>query len=101
MKSTLKQKGLPSSSEPESLRYAAMSGYRLSVLEIYNWGTFDDAVYSIEPDRCATLLVGENGSGKSTVIDALLTLLVRPQTRNYNVAAGAGKQERDERTYCR
>lgn len=101
MKSTLKQKGLPSSSEPESLRYAPMSGYRLSVLEIYNWGTFDDAVYSIEPDRCATLLVGENGSGKSTVIDALLTLLVRPQTRNYNVAAGAGKQERDERTYCR
>ncbi len=31
----------------------------------------------------------------------MLTLLVRPQTRNYNVAAGATKNERDERTYIR
>ena len=34
-------------------------------------------------------------------VDALLTLLVRPVVRNYNVAAGAHKQERDERTYIR
>lgn len=101
MKSTAKTTKSTSSRVLESHRNLAIPGYRLSRLEIYNWGTFDGAVYSIAPDGCATLLVGENGSGKSTVIDALLTLLVRPQTRNYNVAAGAGKQERDERTYCR
>ena len=101
MKSVKKPSRASSTVEPEARKYSMQPGYRLSQLELFNWGTFDGAVYSIEPDGHATLLVGENGSGKSTVIDALLTLLVRPQTRNYNVAAGAGKQERDERTYCR
>ncbi len=78
-----------------------LPGFRLSKLEIYNWGTFDGAVYSVQPRGQTTLVVGENGSGKSTIVDALLTLLVRPQTRNYNVAAGAQKNERDERTYIR
>lgn len=76
-------------------------GFRLAKFEIYNWGTFDGAVYSVQPRGQTTLLIGENGSGKSTLVDALLTLLVRPQTRNYNVAAGATKNERDERTYIR
>ena len=78
-----------------------LPGYRLAKLEVYNWGTFDGAVYSVLPRGQTTLLVGENGSGKSTLVDALLTLLVRPQTRNYNVAAGAAKNERDEKTYIR
>ena len=78
-----------------------LPGYRLAKLEVYNWGTFDGAVYSVLPRGQTTLLVGENGSGKSTLVDALLTLLVRPQTRNYNVAAGATKNERDEKTYIR
>ncbi|MEQ1829343.1 MAG: ATP-binding protein [Pirellula sp.] len=78
-----------------------LPGFRLSKLEVYNWGTFDGTVYSVQPRGQTTLLVGENGSGKSTLVDALLTLLVRPQTRNYNVAAGAAKNERDEKTYIR
>lgn len=76
-------------------------GFRLAKLEVYNWGTFDGAVYSVQPRGQTTLLIGENGSGKSTLVDALLTLLVRPLARNYNVAAGATKNERDERTYIR
>lgn len=78
-----------------------LQGFRLAKLEVYNWGTFDGAVYSVHPAGQTTLLVGENGSGKSTLVDAMLTLLVRPQTRNYNVAAGASKNERDEKTYIR
>ncbi len=76
-------------------------GYRLAKFEVFNWGTFDGKVYSVEPRGETTLLVGENGSGKSTLVDALLTLLVQPKTRNYNVAAGAAKNERDERSYIR
>ncbi len=83
-------------------------GYRLERLELYNWGTFDSSgpktrghVYRLVPDGRTTLLIGKNGSGKSTVVDALLTLLVRPAVRNYNVAAGAKKRERDERTYIK
>lgn len=80
------------------------SGYRLHKLELLNWGTFDSTrggVHTAHPEGVTTLLIGPNGSGKSTVVDALLTLLVRPVVRNYNVAAGAHKQERDERSYIR
>jgi len=47
------------------------------------------------------LSIGQNGCGKSTLVDSILTLLVRPGVRNYNVAAGSsgGKRERDERSY--
>ncbi len=83
---------------------ATSSGFRLHKLELYNWGTFDSSrgnVHTVRPEGATTLLIGQNGSGKSTVVDAILTLLVRPVVRNYNVAAGAHKQERDERTYIK
>lgn len=79
-------------------------GYRLHRLEVYNWGTFDSTggqVYSVQPEGRTTLLVGQNGSGKSTLVDALLTLLVPSSIRNYNVAAGAKKTERSEKSYLR
>src|SRR5688572_4449441 len=86
-----------------SLAFApsAEQGYRLTKLEVFNWGTFDGQVFTVRPDGKSTLLIGQNGSGKSTLVDALLTLLVRPGVRNFNVAAGAKKRERDERTYLR
>ncbi|WP_153556843.1 ATP-binding protein [Roseimaritima sediminicola] len=77
------------------------AGYRLDKLEVYNWGTFDKTVHAIHPRGESVLVVGENGAGKSTLVDAVLTLLVRPGVRNYNVAAGAGKKERDETSYIR
>ena len=76
-----------------------LPGFRLSKIELYNWGTFDQTVHSFQPRGESALLVGENGTGKSTLVDALLTLLVRPNTRKYNFASGASKTERDERTY--
>jgi len=89
---------------PEGAAMEAQQGYRLHKMEIFNWGTFDSTngqVYSVTPSGQTTLLVGRNGCGKSTLVDALLTLLVRPSIRNFNVAAGAGKRERDERTYVK
>lgn len=82
----------------------ARPGYRLKKLEVTNWGTFDSTngqVFNLAPEGRSALLVGQNGSGKSTLVDTLLTLLVQPGVRNYNVAAGAKKRERDERTYIR
>jgi len=72
----------------------AQQGYRLQKIEVFNWGTFDSTnghVFSVNPAGQTTLLVGKNGCGKSTLVDALLTLLVRLSIRNFNVAAGAGK----------
>ena len=79
------------------------SGFRLQCLEMRNWGTFDgDNYYVLNSAGGESLcLTGLNGSGKSTVVDALLTLLVPHEYRHYNVAAtGSGaKRERTLRTY--
>ena len=65
-------------------------GFRLQKLEVYNWGTFDSRVWSLELNGEMSLLTGDVGSGKSTLVDALLTLLDRKSTRlnsSHNVAS--------------
>jgi uncharacterized protein YPO0396 len=84
---------------------AASGGWRLHRLEMANWGTFGEGhVHSLAPEGGWTLLVGENGSGKSTAIDALRTLLApRAVLQNsFNDAAGAlKKRDRSLTTYIR
>lgn len=76
------------------------TGFRLARLEIYNWGTFHNEIWTMQPNAQTGVLTGVNGSGKSTVVDALLTLLVESRKRNYNLASGTGsRRERNERTY--
>lgn len=57
----------------------AANGFRLERLEIFNWGTFDKRVWVFEPGCQDALLTGDIGSGKSTLVDALCTLLLPPQ----------------------
>ena len=45
------------------------------------------------------LLTGDIGSGKSTLVDAVTTLLVPPGKIRYNKAAGADRKERSLRSY--
>jgi uncharacterized protein YPO0396 len=45
------------------------------------------------------LLTGDIGSGKSTVVDAITTLLLPAHRISYNKAAGADTRERDLRSY--
>ena len=77
------------------------SGYRLNYMELFNWGTFHNKVYRIEPRGNNSLLTGANASGKSTLIDALLTLLVpAKKDRFYNQSSGNEKKgDRTEETY--
>src|SRR5690349_1930919 len=77
------------------------NGYSLERLEVYNWGTFDKTIYKIEPARTTALLTGKNGTGKSTLVDALLTLLVPFHKRTYNQSSGDKRKERDEKSYVR
>ena len=77
----------------------APAGFRLQRLEIYNWGTFDQRVWCLQLDGQNGLLTGDIGSGKSTLVDAITTLLVPAQRITYNKAAGAEKQERNVRSY--
>ena len=76
------------------------AGFRLKHLELYNWGTFHEKIFRLSPGGKNSLLTGANGSGKTTVADALITLLVPPQKRHYNQSSGADrKRERDETSY--
>jgi uncharacterized protein YPO0396 len=77
----------------------ALSGFRLQRLEVFNWGTFDGRVWALNPDGKNVLLTGDIGSGKSTLVDAVTTLLVPAQRIAYNKAAGADSKERTLRSY--
>lgn len=77
------------------------AGFRLQYMEVYNWGTFDEKVFRINPQGNNSLLTGANASGKSTYIDALLTLMVpAKKDRFYNQSSGVDKKgNRTEETY--
>lgn len=75
------------------------AGYRLRLLEVLNWGTFDQQIWRLSPRGETSLLTGDIGSGKSTLVDALTTLLMPAHKISYNKAAGADSKERTLRSY--
>ena len=83
----------------DSITDDALSGYRLERLEVFNWGTFDERVWTLKANGRNNLLTGDIGSGKTTLVDAVTTLLVPAQRVAYNRAAGAGSRERTLRSY--
>ncbi|MGI9282907.1 MAG: ATP-binding protein [Endozoicomonas sp.] len=71
----------------------------LKKLDIYNWGPFGGRhEASIDPQ--GTAIIGPTGSGKTTLVDALMTLLTdRPK---YNLASTGGHEsDRDLLSYIR
>lgn len=90
--------GLASASTREG---ALRPDFRLARFEVLNWGTFNSRVWSIFPEGENALLTGDIGSGKSTLVDALTTLLVPPRKITYNKAAGAEGRERSLYSYVR
>lgn len=74
-------------------------GFRLKRLEVFNWGTFGGRVWTLHLDGGNGLLTGDIGSGKSTLVDAITTLLVPANRVAYNKAAGAAGKERTLRSY--
>ncbi|QEY60269.1 hypothetical protein FXF61_14475 [Pseudomonas sp. C27(2019)] len=74
-------------------------GYRLQQLELYNWGGFD-GYHSADIDPAGTAIVGPTGSGKTTLVDALMTLL--GSNPKYNLASTGGHEsDRDLASYVR
>ncbi len=73
--------------------------YLLRSLELYNWGPFSKRHHvSIDPQ--GTAIIGATGSGKTTLVDALMTLICeRPK---YNLASTGGHEsDRDLVSYVR
>lgn len=88
--------------ENPSLEFAeddTLTGFRLQRLEVFNWGTFHKRVWSLRPEGRNCLVTGDIGSGKSTLVDAITTLLVPANRIAFNKAAGAESKERNLRSY--
>lgn len=62
-------------------------------------GHFRRPGLAVHPGTETSLLTGDIGSGKSTIVDALTTLLVPSHKAAYNKAAGAEAKERTLRSY--
>lgn len=71
----------------------------LSGLDIFNWGPFGGR-HHVDIDAGGTAIIGPTGSGKTTLVDALITLIVeRPR---YNLASTGGHDsDRDLISYIR
>jgi uncharacterized protein YPO0396 len=76
--------------------------WRLDHVELVNWGTFT-GFHQIDVGRQGFLLIGPSGSGKSSLIDAISTVLVRTRDRRFNAAAaeGTGRYDRTIASYVR
>jgi len=88
-----------SNQEAELIEQTGLSGFRLQRLEIYNWGTFHGQVWMLHLNGRNCLMTGDIGSGKSTVVDAITTLLMPHSRVAYNKAAGADSKERNLLSY--
>lgn len=77
--------------------------WRLARVEVYNWGTFSN-LHGFDVARRGHLITGASGSGKSSLLDAIATVLV-PQSRiSYNAAAldtSARRSDRSRVSYLR
>ena len=75
------------------------TAYILTHLDLYNWGPFGGR-HCAEIDPKGTAIIGPTGSGKTTLVDALMTLLTH-QPR-YNLASTGGHEsDRDLISYIR
>ncbi|ATE74555.1 hypothetical protein CNO08_07875 [Lysobacter capsici] len=73
--------------------------YVLTHLDVYNWGAFGGS-HTAEFDLQGTAIIGPTGSGKTTLVDALMTLLTA--SPRYNLASTGGHEsDRDLVSYVR
>ena len=71
----------------------------LTALDVYNWGPFQRR-HNAVIDPCGTAIIGPTGSGKTTLVDAFMTLIcAQPK---YNLASTGGHEsDRDLMSYVR
>jgi uncharacterized protein YPO0396 len=84
------------------LKARSEDSFGLDYVTVYNWGTYDKNPDTIKPELQHSWITGENRAGKSTVLDAVVTLLTPNRKRLYNAASGSEKSsERNEKSYIK
>ncbi len=81
----------------------AAGQHRLARLQVVNWGTFH-GYFDLPVPRAGLLVTGPSGSGKSSLLDALASVLVQPRWLQFNAAAqegGAADRSRSLVSYVR
>lgn len=58
----------------------------LSRLQVINWGVFD-GYHDIRFSRNGTLITGDSGTGKSSLLDAVSLAFLSAQRRNFNASS--------------
>jgi uncharacterized protein YPO0396 len=71
--------------------------WRLARVEVLNWGTFHGH-YSIDIARQGHLFTGASGSGKSSLLDAIATVLTPDKWLRFNAAAQEASSRTDDRS---
>ena len=77
--------------------------WMLQSRQIVNWGSYGgwhEFRPSMDGTMPVTLLAGASESGKSTLVDAQISLLY-PSGTPYNKASNSGRSERNDYTYLR
>ncbi|WP_105034497.1 ATP-binding protein [Cryobacterium aureum] len=88
---------------PDSLAQATTTGpihvgqWRLARVELLNWGTFD-GFHPIDIARKGHLFTGASGSGKSSLLDAIGTVLTPDKWLRFNAAAQDAASRNDDRS---
>ena len=71
--------------------------WRLARVELLNWGTFDGH-HRIDVARKGQLFTGASGSGKSSLLDAIATVLTPDRWLRFNSAAQESSARGDDRS---
>ena len=64
--------------------------WRLTGIQLANWGTLDGQIYRFPVSRRGHLITGPSGSGKSSILDAIAAVLTPDQWLRFNEAAQGG-----------
>lgn len=74
------------------------SQWRLSEIQIANWGTFDSDIHRIPVSHKGHLITGPSGSGKSSLLDGIAAVLTPDKWLRFNVAAQTAGARLDQRS---
>ncbi|WP_337924602.1 ATP-binding protein [Spongiibacter nanhainus] len=83
----------------EQMTWQLAPTYILQTIELFNWGGFN-GLHQADIDASGTAIIGPTGSGKTTLVDALMTLITA--NPKYNLASTGGHEsDRDLASYVR